>query len=1108
MRQGKNSAPPRPVNVQVAVRCRPLNPREISSGERSVLVCAEGRREVLCSTPMAQRKGGNSGGKKTFTYDHVFGPDAGQEDVYEGVVRAIVDEVLEGYNCTVFAYGQTGTGKTYTMEGGREGASMGNGVGKNAGIIPRAVKQVFDHLRSITDEHSVRVSHLELYNEQLSDLLSPNDVAQNDTLRMYEDPAKGTFVQGLEDIVVTNEQEIFAVLDKSAAKRRTAETLMNKYSSRSHSVFSITIHIKQSTPEGADLLKVGKLNLVDLAGSENIGRSGAIKGRAREAGNINQSLLTLGRVITALVDRHPHIPYRDSKLTRLLQESLGGRNKTCIIATVTPGSHSVEETASTLDYAYRAKSIKNRPQVNQMIAKHVLLKEYTSEILKLKKELDATRAKNGVYLPPDEYERLQAISAQQEDTITQLETRNEDFEKKTADLRKRLNSTVDELNREQKALATTKVNLKEVSEDLARTKVNLARVELERDENAYLVRNHVETEAELHRQGNALQDTVDDCIGDIHSLHARVDARGHNEKENLGSLAAMQNTIGSNIATFCESAQAHEREQIQLLKESESNVDKLVANIDESLSQIAAKVKEYSDWGVDFEETGSDERTKLLKSFSDENRKVLDAIMTQVSEEKEAVSTARSNIVMLGDAITRAVDDTKTAVGEIRKCVESHNATLEKRHKNFTNEIGITCGEIQDQVSEYIGDQKGLCEELKTSHEDQYKVQQDLLNKAQEKILADVKIALESLSTQTAASISTARAATNNELGKLMERSSRLGASIEEATDRVNGEVQTLTTETERCGNDLMDEVDEKRDAIVKLGISTDENSAATKAALTSLSDRTNEWNDHVRSDVDTARTCLLNLEASSLKLQSEQSKRLKEKLDMQSEECRSTTSSVKNNVNVSAEELVMRLQRHEGDMSKFAGYTKECLTTSIEEPILAHKLLIDETSGPPKREWAGRSVLAATRDHDVLRAELRREKGIDEKPAEKMSQLSGSIPSSPECEDRGHLALEMEVDANDMNGNEIHGGASGTDGDARSVANGGAESEITGSAAAGKQDATDDGGEGDDGDAGKPVLSDTTNRKGRNRGRIGNSHFKKPTGIPAPRSRGRRVAQ
>lgn len=174
-------------------------------------------------------------------------------------------------------------------------------------------------------------------------------------------------------------------MDKSAAKRKTAETLMNKYSSRSHSIFSITIHIKESTPDGADLLKVGKLNLVDLAGSENVGRSGAVKGRAREAGNINQSLLTLGRVITALVDRHPHVPYRDSKLTRLLQESLGGRNKTCIIATVTPASNSFEETASTLDYAYRAKSIKNRPTVNQMIAKHVLLKEYTGEIAKLKR---------------------------------------------------------------------------------------------------------------------------------------------------------------------------------------------------------------------------------------------------------------------------------------------------------------------------------------------------------------------------------------------------------------------------------------------------------------------------------------------------------------------------------------------------------------------------------------------------------------------------------------------------------------------------------------------------------------------------------------------------
>ena len=155
--------------------------------------------------------------------------------------------------------------------------------------------------------------------------------------------------------------------------------------SRSHTVFTITVHLKETT-EGEDMLRVGKLNLVDLAGSESIGRSGAADKRAREAGMINQSLLTLGRVINALVERSQHVPYRESKLTRLLQDSLGGRTKTCIIATKV----NIDETLSTLDYANKAKSIHNKPQVNQMMTKKALIKEYVEMIERLKGDLRVT----------------------------------------------------------------------------------------------------------------------------------------------------------------------------------------------------------------------------------------------------------------------------------------------------------------------------------------------------------------------------------------------------------------------------------------------------------------------------------------------------------------------------------------------------------------------------------------------------------------------------------------------------------------------------------------------------------------------------------------------
>lgn len=240
-------------------------------------------------------------------------------------------------------------------------------------MIPRACNSIFERLEASGHEYSVRVSFLELYNEELTDLLANSsntlvdDEKKDKGLRLFEDATgkRGIMVSGLEEILCQNSKDVFKLLNLASARRRTAATAMNERSSRSHSIFTITIHTKESTAAGEDIIKIGKLNLVDLAGSENIARSGAKKVQAKEAGHINQSLLTLGRVITALVEHLNHIPYRylflktfyfyisDSKLTRLLQESLGGRAKTVIIATLSPHLSSYEETQSTLDYANR-----------------------------------------------------------------------------------------------------------------------------------------------------------------------------------------------------------------------------------------------------------------------------------------------------------------------------------------------------------------------------------------------------------------------------------------------------------------------------------------------------------------------------------------------------------------------------------------------------------------------------------------------------------------------------------------------------------------------------------------------------------------------------------
>jgi kinesin family member 11 len=447
----------------------------------------------------------------------VFSPKTGQEKLFKQSIIPIVDEVLDGFNCTIFAYGQTGTGKTYTMEGGPRNSSDGSNLSAEAGVIPRSIRHIFDYIEaSNNSDSSVKVSFLELYNEELTDLLAPTDDKDNKRLRLLEDRS-GVVVQGLEEVIVKSATEIYQVLDRGTAKRRTAETLLNKRSSRSHSVFTITIHMRESIPDGDDVIKIGKLNLVDLAGSENISRSGAKDDRAREAGSINQSLLTLGRVITALVEHCGHVPYRDSKLTRLLRDSLGGRTKTCIIATIGPSVHCVEETISTLDYAYRAKNIRNRPEVNQKISKATMIKELNAEIEKLKGDLVATREKNGVYLSADNYQADELERVQLRQRVTVLEAEMEQLSGETqAEMEKRELAHATEVARLGQLLEVTQRQLHTTQGQLQKAQ---ARVE----ETEFLISSQQRSEQSMIKHAEGLTADLQGTCSDLEAMFAKLE---------------------------------------------------------------------------------------------------------------------------------------------------------------------------------------------------------------------------------------------------------------------------------------------------------------------------------------------------------------------------------------------------------------------------------------------------------------------------------------------------------------------------------------------------------------------------------------------------------
>jgi kinesin family protein 5 len=277
-----------------------------------------------------------------------------QADVFDYSIRPTVDDILNGYNGTVFAYGQTGAGKSYTMMG----SDMDDEVGK--GVIPRIIQQIFASILASPSniEYTVRVSYMEIYMERIRDLLVP----QNDNLPVHEEKNRGVYVKGLLEVYVSSEEEVYEVLRRGGSARAVSATNMNAESSRSHSIFVVTVNQK-NVETGS--LKSGQLFLVDLAGSEKVGKTGASGQTLEEAKKINKSLSALGMVINCLTDsKTQHIPYRDSKLTRILQESLGGNSRTTLIINCSPSSYNDAETLGTLRFGMRAKTIKNKAKVN------------------------------------------------------------------------------------------------------------------------------------------------------------------------------------------------------------------------------------------------------------------------------------------------------------------------------------------------------------------------------------------------------------------------------------------------------------------------------------------------------------------------------------------------------------------------------------------------------------------------------------------------------------------------------------------------------------------------------------------------------------------------
>ncbi|GMK55648.1 hypothetical protein CspeluHIS016_0207040 [Cutaneotrichosporon spelunceum] len=681
-------------NINVVVRCRGRTPQEIeessppitqTGGPVSDAITVTTTPSAAAASPVVPTEANT----KTYKFDKVFGPEADQTTVFMEVAEGMLGEVLSGYNCTIFAYGQTGTGKTYTMQGDMTPTPL-MAPSTEAGIIPRVLHRLFALLEAQENsEYAVKCSYLEIYNEELRDLLSYDygKHGAGSNIKIFDDTSKkGVNIQGVEEAGVRDLNDGLAILRKGSQRRQVAETKLNTESSRSHSIFTLTVYVKETSGDktGEDMLRIGKFNLVDLAGSEAVGRSMAQGAQRREAGMINQSLLSLGRVINALVDKSAqHIPYRESKLTRLLQDSLGGRTKTCIIATVSPTKSNMEETLSTLDYASRAKSIRNKPEVNAHLAKAGLLREYLGDIERLKAELHATREKNGVYIPDDQWKEMSEERAlrklnydEAKTRVTTIEvelrTRRAEFEQLTT----RFVTTSGELTEAREAE-------RQLGADLEAAKAGLESMRVTLDDEKAIADAYAAGEERLDAVAGELRAVATTTARDVGGLF-----------DKLGRVTGVLDTNSGLSQRFAAT-------MTTLSHDLQKRMSKLHSTQDEFGNSLRADLEEYSARG----KSDADSHMAAL----DESLGALDTLAAglagSIKDDESAMSEASAAILGVRNEVQGAISEWARAMESRSTHMVNDLVTHQRAHLATVSNVLDTTGQLVDDVIAAVHDQ-------------------------------------------------------------------------------------------------------------------------------------------------------------------------------------------------------------------------------------------------------------------------------------------------------------------------------------------------------------------------------------------------------------------
>ncbi|XP_033077390.1 kinesin heavy chain [Trachypithecus francoisi] len=554
-------------SIKVLCRFRPLNQAEILRGDKFIPIF-QGDDSVVI-------------GGKPYVFDRVFPPNTTQEQVYHACAMQIVKDVLAGYNGTIFAYGQTSSGKTHTMEGKLHDPQL-------MGIIPRIARDIFNHIYSMDEnlEFHIKVSYFEIYLDKIRDLL---DVTKTN-LSVHEDKNRVPFVKGCTERFVSSPEEILDVIDEGKSNRHVAVTNMNEHSSRSHSIF--LINIKQENMETEQKLS-GKLYLVDLAGSEKVSKTGAEGAVLDEAKNINKSLSALGNVISALAEgTKSYVPYRDSKMTRILQDSLGGNCRTTMFICCSPSSYNDAETKSTLMFGQRAKTIKNTASVNLELTAEQWKKKYEKEKEKTKAqketiaklEAELSRWRNGENVP--ETERLAGEEAALGAELCEETPVNDNssivvriapeerqkYEEEIRRLYKQLDDKDDEINQQSQLIEKLKQQMLDQEELLVSTRGDNEKVQREL--------------SHLQSENDAAKDEVKEVLQALEELAVNYDQKSQEVEEKSQQNQLLVDELSQKVATMLSL-----ESELQRLQEVSGHQRKRIAEV---LNGLMKDLSEFS----------------------------------------------------------------------------------------------------------------------------------------------------------------------------------------------------------------------------------------------------------------------------------------------------------------------------------------------------------------------------------------------------------------------------------------------------------------------------------------------------------------------------------